>query len=57
MKAIEVFVANEYRAKNPNAEIRLINWDLPMSHYEHLEMPRELAGAAFAVVEWLIQQE
>jgi hypothetical protein len=57
MKAIEVFVANEYRAKNPNAEIRLINWDPPMTHYGHLEMPRELAGAEFAVVKWLVRPE
>jgi hypothetical protein len=57
MKAIEVFVANEYRTKNPNAEIRLINWDLPITHYGHLETPQELAGAEFGVVEWLTRPE
>lgn len=57
MKAIEVFVANEYRRKNPQAEIRLINWDPPLTHYGHLEMPRELAGAEFAVVRWLVRGE
>jgi hypothetical protein len=49
----EIFVANEYRRKNPDAEIRLINWDLPMTHYGHLELPRELAGATYSVVRWL----
>jgi len=54
-RAVEVFIANEYRAKNPDAEIRLINWDLPMTHYGHLECPRELAGAEYAVVRWLVR--
>jgi hypothetical protein len=55
MKSIEVFVANEYRAKNPNAEIRLINWDPPMTHYGHLELPRQLAAAHYSVVRWLMR--
>jgi hypothetical protein len=52
-KSPEIFVTNEYRRKNPNGELRLINWDLPMTHYGHLELPRELAGATFSVVRWL----
>ena len=55
MKAIEVFVANEYRAKNPSAEIRLINWDPPMTHYGHLELPKQLAAAHYSVVRWLVR--
>lgn len=55
MKSVEVFVANEYRAKNPDAEIRLINWDPPMTHYGHLELPRELAHAHYSVVRWLVR--
>ena len=47
MKSIEVFVANEYRAKNPDAQIRLINWDPPMTHYGHLELPKQLAAAHY----------
>ncbi len=57
MRAIELFIANEYRAKNPDAEIRLINWDPPMSHYGHLELPRELAAADVAVVQWLTRPQ
>jgi hypothetical protein len=53
MKSIEVFIANEYRDKNPNADVRLINWDPPMTHYGHLELPRQLAAAHYIVVRWL----
>jgi hypothetical protein len=55
MKSIEVFIANEYRAKNPDAQIRLINWDPPMTHYGHLELPRQLAAAHYSVVRWLVR--
>jgi hypothetical protein len=55
MKSIEVFVANEFRVKNPNAQIRLINWDPPMTHYGHLELPKQLAAAHFSVVRWLVR--
>jgi hypothetical protein len=44
MNSIEVFVANEYRAKNPGAEIRVLNFDPPMTHYGHLEPRRQLAS-------------
>ncbi len=53
MQSPEIFVANEYRKKNPDGELRLINWDLPMTHYGHVELPRELAGATYSVVRWL----
>lgn len=52
MQAVEVFVANEYRARNPTAKIRLIVWDPPMTHYGHLEMPKQLASATYSVVRW-----
>lgn len=57
MKSIEVFVANEYRAKNPQAEIRVLNFDPPMTHYGHLELPRQLASAHYSVVRWLVKPE
>jgi hypothetical protein len=55
MKSVEVFFASEYRAKNPNAKIRLINWDPPMTHYGHVELPRQLAAATYNVVRWFFQ--
>ena len=57
MKSLEVSIANEYRAKNPNAKVRLIIWDPPMTHYGHLELPRQLASAHYSVVRWLVRQE
>jgi hypothetical protein len=55
MKSVEVFFANEYRAKNPNAKIRLINWDPPMTHYGHVELPKQLAAAHYSVVRWFFK--
>lgn len=55
MKAPEVFTAGEYRNKNPNAQVRLIVWDPPMTHYGHLELPKQLAAADFSVVRWLVK--
>ena len=52
MKSVEVFFANEYRAKNPNAKVRLMVWDPLMTHYGHLEMPKQLAAATYSVVRW-----
>ncbi len=56
-KSIEVFVADEYRAKNPGADIRVMNFDPPMTHYGHLELPRQLAHAHYSVVRWLVKPE
>ena len=55
MHAPEVYVANEYRAVNPNAQVRLIVWDPPMTHYGHVELPKQLAAADYSVVRWLMQ--
>jgi hypothetical protein len=55
MKSHELVLAKEYRLKNPNAQVRLINWDLRMTHYGHVELPKELAGATYSVVRWLVR--
>ena len=55
MKAPEVYVANEYRRVNPNAQVRLIVWDPAMTHYGHIELPKQLAAADYSVVRWLMQ--
>lgn len=52
MKSWEVFLAKEFRLKNPDAKVRIIVWDLPMTHYGHVETPRELAAALHSVVRW-----
>jgi hypothetical protein len=53
MNSEEVFVATQYRAANPAATIRLINWDPPMTHYGHLELPKQKAAADYSVIRWL----
>jgi hypothetical protein len=53
MKSPEVFFATEYRRANPQAEVRLINYDPLMTHYGHVELPKQLAGATYHVVRWL----
>jgi hypothetical protein len=55
MHAPEVYVANEYRAVNPTAQVRLIVWDPPITHYGHLELPKQLAAADYSVVRWLVK--
>ncbi len=55
MKSVEIFVANEYRAKNPQAKISVMVWDPLMSHYGHLELPQQLASATYSVVRWFFE--
>ncbi|HRE04843.1 MAG TPA: hypothetical protein PKX00_04485 [Opitutaceae bacterium] len=52
MKSWEVTLAKEFRLKNPSAKVRIIIWDLPMTHYGHVEKPKELAAAFYHVVRW-----
>jgi hypothetical protein len=52
MDSWEVFLAKEFRLKNPEAKVRIIVWDLPMTHYGHVEKPKELAAAFYSVVRW-----
>lgn len=55
MKAVEVWFATQYRAKNPGAKIRLIVWDPPLTHYGHVEMPKQLAAADYSVIRWFFR--
>lgn len=52
-KARELFVAEAFKKANPDAEIRVLVFDVPMSHYGHIERPRQLAGGLLAAVKWL----
>ena len=52
-KARDLTVADQFRERNPTAEIRLVVFDLPMTHYGHLEKPRQVAAALIAATEWL----
>jgi hypothetical protein len=54
-KARELFVANRFREKNPGIPVRVIVYDVPMTHYGHIERPRQLAGGTLAAVKWLYE--
>lgn len=52
-QARELFVAEAFKKANPDAEVRVLVFDVPMSHYGHIEKPRQLAGGILAAVKWL----
>ncbi len=54
-EARELQVADEFRKANPNAPIRVLLFDVPMTHYGHVEKPRQLAGGLIAALTWLTQ--
>jgi hypothetical protein len=54
-EARELLIANEFRQKNPGVPIRVLMFDLPMTHYGHVEKPRQLAGGLLAALKWLNQ--
>lgn len=55
-RARELFVADAFRKANPEAGIRVLVFDVPMSHYGHIERPRQLAGGLLAAVQWLTEE-
>ena len=46
-------MANEFREANPDVPIRVLLFDVPMTHYGHIEQPRQLAGGLVAGLRWL----
>jgi hypothetical protein len=52
-EARELQVANEFRKANPGIPIRVLLFDVPMTHYGHHEKPRQLAGGLVAAMSWL----
>ncbi len=52
-KAREVIISTEFRDANPGIPIRVLVFDVPMTHYGHIEKPRELAGGLVAALRWL----
>jgi hypothetical protein len=52
-EARELRVADEFRAANPGIPIRVLVFGVPMTHYGHLEKPRQLAGGIVAALRWL----
>jgi hypothetical protein len=54
-KARELTIANQFSEKDPKTETRVLVFDLPLTHYGHIERPRQLAGGLHAAVQWLLQ--
>jgi hypothetical protein len=54
-KASEVAVANEFRKRNPQSAIRVTEFDAPMTHYGHMELPKQVAGGLVAALKWLMR--
>lgn len=52
-EARELLIANEFRKKNPGVPIRVLLFNVPMTHYGHIEKPRELSGGILAAIKWL----
>ncbi len=54
-QGLELRLANEFRRRNPAIPIRVMVFDLPMTHYGHIEKPRQLAGGLLAAMRWLVE--
>src|SRR5262249_42773506 len=54
-RSIKFFIENGYGEKNPTAQTGVINSAPPLTHYGHLELPRQLAAAHYGVVRWLVR--
>jgi hypothetical protein len=53
----DVTLAKEYLRRNPTAKVRVIGWDLNMTHYGHVELPEQLAAGVIDVVSWMMKQD
>ncbi len=52
-KARDMRVVNEFREASPSVPMRVLLFDVPMTHYGHIEKPRQLAGGLVAALRWL----
>ena len=52
-EALEMTTADRFRKANPGAPIRVLMIDAPITHYGHIEKPRQVAGVLLEAVTWL----
>jgi len=52
-QGLEVFTADQFRKANPGVPVRVLLLDAPITHYGHIERPRQVAGALMAAAGWL----
>jgi hypothetical protein len=48
-------VVQELRVYNPDIQVEALMYDLPLTHQGHIERPRQLAGALYASLVWLLK--
>jgi hypothetical protein len=51
-QALEGNVAQRFRQENPGAPIRVLLVDAPITHYGHIERPKQLAAVLIGAVKW-----
>lgn len=54
--ARESHVATRFRRENPGAPIRVLAIDAPITHYGHIERPRQLAAVLVDAARWVSAQ-
>jgi len=54
-RARELYVANQFREANPDAEIRVLVYNSLMTHVGYAEKPQQLAGGMLAAIKWLYE--
>jgi hypothetical protein len=54
-QAHELSIADQFRAENPGAAVRMMVFDLPLTHYGHIEKPKEVAVGLAGAAHWLTQ--
>jgi hypothetical protein len=47
--------AKRFRQENSNAAIRVLQIGAPLTHYGHIERPKQLAGVLVSTARWLMQ--
>jgi hypothetical protein len=50
-------VANEFRKLNPQVPARAVLFDVEMTHYGHIERPKQLAAGLYTTLTWLVESE
>ena len=54
-KAREWKMAERFRKENPGAAVRVLLIDAPVTHYAHIERPRQLAAVLLDAVKWVTE--
>ena len=55
-RAREFQMAQRFRKANPGSPIRVLLIDKPITHYGHIEMPKQLAAVLVDAVRWISQK-